>query len=656
MGSALPLVQELLHGRAIAGSPAEARAGAHFADVIGIDAAQFSRTVFAAQAELAPLTGVAVRRLAEQLERGAATGGLAVQESAARGRSALGDYAREVDAIHREAVRLTGHVTDALGRIDGAMRDVTEICAAIGVTPDFTWNNPPPPALPEPHAADGIRHTIDEAYRARWQATVLGWQGEVTQIEQAAARWRGLIEERQQAEAALVRRLEDTPVGQLLTLGDGMPGGSRTSIAVGLTGEIGGVRHAGGVFRSSHPLLAGLLGTADGADIWDAPPHADTVAEWWAGLTAAERTELTASVPWVIGNLSGLLPSVRDRANRELVAFYRLNPQLLSADGLALIAEMQRAIDRAGAQAHANPPVQILACDLTGDVPRAAVGYGDLDSASHTTVQVPGMNSDAHDGLSQWDTAARALVAAQSQLLLRRSGASPGVIAWLGYDTPGVPPSAEVLASGAALAGADRLRAELDGIAGARRHSPAGPTSIGVVAHSYGTLVAAIALRDVAEPVTTFVMLGSAGLDPREISSLGQLRVLEESPGQPAIFATNASRDRLAPTGAALSGRSLPTTAGRLLLGAAGLAPGYAGAIEFPSDGDPARALEATDGHSHTGAGAKPGFGGISASAGHGYGDAKTQALDTTARATTQTIDVATRATQSITGRDAAAS
>jgi hypothetical protein len=58
---------------------------------------------------------------------------------------------------------------------------------------------------------------------------------------------------------------------------------------------------------------------------------------------------------------------------------------------------------------------------------------------------------------------------------------------------------------------------------------------VGVVAHSYGTTMAANALTHTTYPVDSFTMLGSAGIDTDTVHSLTDLHV-KNSGGAPAIY------------------------------------------------------------------------------------------------------------------------
>lgn len=657
---AVPAVAEVLIGTPRAGGPEHVAAAARYVDGVWLGVVDFSGSVRAAASALTDLEGAAVAALGAKLETGLVRGAAAVEQCAMWAKGALRAYGSEVDRVDREAAALTARVSGWLSSVRDAQRAIAAICDAIQAGHAYPWNAPPVATLPEPRlppAAAGLEapereaqlHLLRELYRARWQHAALTWRDDLDAIRAAGARWESLIEDRVRAERRLVSSLEDTPIGQLASLGRGAVGGQSKAIALGLTGEVRGSapRVASPGWR--HRLLEPLLGTSDGSGIAASPPPAPRVAAWWRGLSPEEREDLIGLAPVAVGNLPGLLPTVWDRANRLAIAQFRANPQALDPEQLRLVAAIQRVCDTASAQRLARPPVQVLALDLSGRVPKAAIGYGNLDTSSHTSWYVPGMNSDAPRALPHWDVASRNLLHLQSSLLRRSGGGSAGVISWLGYETPKPLPSDEVLHSDRAAEGAARLAAELDGMYVARVGTDGGPPTSSVVAHSYGTAVAALALTLTAYPIDALVLLGSAGIDTARVPSLGRLRVRDAAPGQPAIYATNAPADRLAPSGAALAQRALPTSQGKPLLGLPRTPPPYSGVIEFPSAGDPARGLSATDGHSILGDGPRPQALGTTASAGRGYGDPDTQALHTTARITTQAIDRATANTFRVT-------
>ncbi|MBK0420398.1 hypothetical protein JD276_15320 [Leucobacter sp. CSA1] len=419
--------------------------------------------------------------------------------------------------------------------------------------------------------------------------------------------------------------LDETSVGRLIEVSDGSRHGIRLSVAQGIAGELRGVSSAWAGARH-HPLLQQLLGSASGELVWTTPPDADLVAAAWSGLSDEERATLIREVPWVIGNLPGLPYSVRDEANRRTFEFYSVHREELSADCQVALQELRRILDTDSGK----PPIQLVALHLDGMVPLVAVGYGDLDAAEHVTWEVPGMNNDAHQALAGWDTASRNLYA-QQVALLRASADSAeevGLVAFLGYDTPN---AVTVLGPGAARAGAERLAAELDGAHAAR--SSDGPLPhLGVLAHSYGTPVAANALLLATHPARSFTMIGSAGLDGGRLSDLSELRVGRDRAGRPKIYTAMAEGDLLAPLGSQLSGRLQPNPEAA---GSAALSIGGAYAFSVEGTG----ALKATDGHSIIGRGER-GAGGTNASAGHGYLDRGTHSLHNAAAISVDRLDL----------------
>lgn len=657
MTVAVPAVRQLLSGTPKAGTLEEIEHVVRYIDALSQDNFFFMTLVGLASTSLIELESTAIAAIRGKLQRSLVPGSAALEDTAASAKAAALSYAAEVHRLHREADNITARLDSDLASITAAIVTIADICEAIRAPNGYGWQTPPSPTMPEPRLSPGALsavteteehdaaiRTLREAYRTQWLVTALAWQNDLEDVETSMRRWRQLIEERKNAEHRLAEALDDTPVGQLITLGAGIAGGRKRAIAVGLTGEFRGVPHLRREPEAQHPLLASLIGTTDGSALWDSPPDPGDVVAWWSTLTQAEQDELIHVVPAVVGNLPGLLPSVRDRANRVTVEFYRANPQLLTPEQLKLAAAVQRILDVEARQARPQPPILLLAFAVTEDVPKAAVGYGNLDAATHTSWQVPGMNSDAPHGLPTWDIAARNLSKAQTSMLLRTGQNVAGVIAWLGYDTPNLPPDLGVLGSVAAVAGAERLAAELNGMHAARAVSAAGPPFTSVIAHSYGTTVASIALTSLNHPVDAFIMLGSAGLDTSIVPSLDVLSVKEVSPGQKAIYTTTAESDRIAPTGAALAGRGLPAPNAKAVLGLQERVSVYGGAISFPSDGDALRGLKATDGHSVIGQGRKPGAAGTSASEGNGYLDLETQTLETSARISTQTVDRRTHA------------
>lgn len=650
MSSRLPSVSGLLSGKLKTGGIDEIDAAARYAGEVRVDSSQYGASVRGAGGHISGAESQALIGVQTKIVDRLLPGAEVLQQSASDAKSAFNSYASAITVIHAEAGQLSSRVDSCLRTIGDSTSAIARISLAIRAPYGYQWNIAPSPIMPEPRLdasrapetpeeREAVLRILRESYETEWRNAVLAWQGALDTIGSSQTRWRSLIEERGDAERRLVGALDDTAVGQLITLGAGMPGGRRQAIAVGLTGEIRGRAIIAVALGTRHPLLRGLLGTDDGAGLWDAPPDPIAVGEWWSNLRPEQRDELISQVPTVIGNLPGLPFTDRDRANRLVLDHYRQYPSMLDLDQLKLMAEVQRVLNVEASQGVPDPPIQLIALSIDGSVPKAAVGYGNLDTATHATWNVPGMDNDAPVGLPGWDQASRNLFEAQKEL--HRHFGSPGVVAWLGYDTPDRPPGdLGVLSAADARAGAARLVVELDGMHATRSRSGGEMPMTSVVAHSYGTTVATIALTTVKHPVDAFVMLGSAGLDMELVPSLDVLRVAEVSPGQKAIYTTNAQRDHLAPLGAAASGRALPNPDATALGGFQNYVPVYGGALSFSSEGDPSRGLEPTDGHSTIGEGDRHWLQqGASASEGHGYMDPRTQALDTVARITADRID-----------------
>jgi pimeloyl-ACP methyl ester carboxylesterase len=201
----------------------------------------------------------------------------------------------------------------------------------------------------------------------------------------------------------------------------------------------------------------------------------------------------------------------------------------------------------------------------------------------------------------------------------------------LGYDTPDL---MSVSTPALAQDGAWRFATELDGTHAARAEKL---PYVGVVAHSYGTTMAADALTHTKYAVDSFTMLGSAGIDTDTVNSLADLHV-KNSDGAPAIYTTAAQLDFLAPFGSAMGGRAEPNPEAAQSPGAwaaptvGWLNPPKAmgGAQSFSSEGATlpnGEVLKQTKGHSPLGEDIGPNTLNGIAPEGYGYLDQETEAL-----------------------------
>lgn len=112
------------------------------------------------------------------------------------------------------------------------------------------------------------------------------------------------------------------------------------------------------------------------------------------------------------------------------------------------------------------------------------MSIGDLDDADNVTWAVPGMGSSAAT-LPDWARSAQTVQDKQTQLDDDRRHA---VVAWVGDKAPAVAASS-VFATDLASAGAVNLDRALNGFTAVRSDA-----DLNVIAHSYGTTTAALAL------------------------------------------------------------------------------------------------------------------------------------------------------------------
>lgn len=265
------------------------------------------------------------------------------------------------------------------------------------------------------------------------------------------------------------------------------------------------------VLARTDPDLAAKLTSADPVKVRD----------WWAGLGEGERTVLIQAMPSIIGNLEGVAYSDRDTANRmwltqqitqieDDIDAGRFGATASSYGGAggyqneAAVAEMlERLRGLKGIQNALAPGRQLIS--LTGgSPPLAAIAIGDMDTAQNVTYAVPGMGSSA-EGMGDWVESARNVSAAQG---LMAPGQTHAVVAWIGYEAPPVGPFG-VLGTDFAREGAPHLGTALRGFEATRPDA-----QLNVLAHSYGTTTASIALTEPGVHVDSFVSIGSAGLTP----------------------------------------------------------------------------------------------------------------------------------------------
>ncbi|MFW6776172.1 alpha/beta hydrolase [Nocardioides sp. CPCC 205120] len=320
-------------------------------------------------------------------------------------------------------------------------------------------------------------------------------------------------------------------------------------------------------------LYGGVEDPADAALASMPPPGSDPeeVADWWAGLSTAEQQAILAASPGSVGNLDGVPPSVRDEANRlrltrDLAALRELDDDQLTDTERAMLRNAEAA-ESALADERTDPvtgdpvPASLLVYDPTafdGDG-AAAVAYGDLATADHTGVVVPGITNTGasidgfHDDAWALYESTRGAVGADE---------SVATVAWIGYDAPSDSDMVNVRDEGAAARGAERLASTIDGLRAT--YTGPGETHLTTIGHSYGSTTVGIAAEDHHIDTDELVFLGSPGDGGDDHDAGDYVNTDREN-----VWAGKDSRDPVAVLGE--GGASLPFQLGPFGLGPPGL-------------------------------------------------------------------------------------
>ncbi|WP_185022627.1 alpha/beta hydrolase [Curtobacterium sp. PhB115] len=268
------------------------------------------------------------------------------------------------------------------------------------------------------------------------------------------------------------------------------------------------------------------------ATVQDDPPTAAVVAHWWAALDADEQSTLLTHAPAVVGNLDGVPYDVRDRANRATLADGLADPDASAARTAMLGQVRDSLVHEVG-----DPQRFLVALDTRGSG-RAAIAIGDISTAADVTVVVPGMFFTVTGQMTDFTNTANDLSSEQATLAplaAPGSGSGVAVVAWMGYRTPDL---SNILSLSLAETGADRLERTVDGI---RQIRDGDQPRLNIVAHSYGSTTALMALASGRMSADTLTVLGSPGSD---VASASDLAVAS---GQ--VFVGGAHSDPIAGSG-----------------------------------------------------------------------------------------------------------
>jgi cell division septum initiation protein DivIVA len=281
-------------------------------------------------------------------------------------------------------------------------------------------------------------------------------------------------------------------------------------------GSVGPVARAGGApVADREAELAGLLpllaasrlaaGVGAGA-LPGAGTAAVVVRQWWAALTSDERDRAVMAWPAELGALDGLPAAVRSTANerrldRDVAALQRqqsLTPEQLRWLANCLVVRQQLAQARAAGEA-----AQLLVFDPTafGYEGRAAIAVGDVDTADNVAFLVPGLGSDVLDTTA---SLTRTALRVETEAHRVAPAETTATVAWVGYDAPSL---AGGIFDDAAQDGAELLADDVLAVQASRQLAP----HLTVVAHSYGSTTAGVALRETQTGADDLVLVGSPG-------------------------------------------------------------------------------------------------------------------------------------------------
>jgi hypothetical protein len=264
----------------------------------------------------------------------------------------------------------------------------------------------------------------------------------------------------------------------------------------------------------------------------DDPPAAVQVGSWWSALDERERAVLERNAPVVVGNLDGVPYDVRDRANRSALAAGRADTSEAHP-----VAAMYGQVRTSLEQQPGDPVKTLVTLDPRAGG-RAAVAIGDLDTASDVTMIVPGMFFTVTGQLVDFTATAGDLYREQATLApvaAPAPGSGIAVVAWMGYQTPNL---SNVLSLDLAHTGARRLERAVAGLREVRAgHEP----RLGVIAHSYGSTTALLALSSGRMHADSLTLLGSPG---SRVATVGQLAVPDDQ-----VFVGGAHGDPVAGSG-----------------------------------------------------------------------------------------------------------
>jgi pimeloyl-ACP methyl ester carboxylesterase len=269
------------------------------------------------------------------------------------------------------------------------------------------------------------------------------------------------------------------------------------------------------VFFAEHPhAVDGLL---------ERPPRAMDVSIWWNSMTSEHQLSLRELSPRLVGNLDGIPFSARDLANRANLAesMAELESTIASEPGRTIVENakyslrMLTSIASALESDKSRSAHTLVSLDTSGQG-RAAIVVGNLRTADYVTYLVPGMFFTIENQMGDWVGAATRLHDEQLRWLDRfdEPASTVATVAWIGYHTPNL---TNVGAIDNAYEGRDSLANAIRGLQAVRAGDEPFVT---IVAHSYGSTAALMALSEFDFTVDALAMVGSPGSPAKSVEEL----------------------------------------------------------------------------------------------------------------------------------------
>ncbi|MCX6402132.1 MAG: alpha/beta hydrolase [Propionibacteriales bacterium] len=253
----------------------------------------------------------------------------------------------------------------------------------------------------------------------------------------------------------------------------------------------------------------------------------ESLADWWAGLTRAQRQALVTEDPRLVGNTGGIPVVDRDDANRaalhsdlDYLGEREDDGQLSGAEKRALenaehirtgLEKFKDKLDLQTGRELAH--VLVYQPGIHSGDGAVAISFGNPDLADHVSVNVPGLTSDASSTEGNLDKTLDLHNAAVGE-----NSGSVASVYWLDYDAPsGNPinpfdPLGQLDFGGVAFTdkaddGGERFSDFIDGLRASDQGEQAHVTAIG---HSYGSTAVGHALEDGLD-VDDAILIGSPG-------------------------------------------------------------------------------------------------------------------------------------------------